>query len=145
MPADDGLTHADTALVGLREVVEVDGMDRRHFLVVTGGALTAFAHDWLFDPARITAAVAGRRIDHAVVDDLERLADASRKLDDALGGASLLRTSREHLRLVVEILSNASYPEDVGNRLYAVAAEFARIAGTLAWDCSPGTCLPPAN
>jgi len=135
VPADDGLTHVDGAVASLREVVEADGMDRRHFLVVTGGALTTFAHDWLFDPARIASAVKGKRIDHAVVDDLERIADGRRKLDDALGGATLLRSSREDLRLAVEILSNASYTEDVGKRLYAVAAEFARIAGGLAFDC----------
>jgi tetratricopeptide (TPR) repeat protein len=134
VPADDGVTYAG-ALVALRELVEVDGVDRRHFLLVTGGALTTFAHDWLFDPERIVAATRGRRIDHAVVDDLERIADARRHLDDSLGGAALLRPAREDLRLVVEILTNAAYTEDVGRRLYAVAAEFARIASGLAFDC----------
>jgi len=135
VPADDGLTHVDSAVASLTEVVEADGMDRRHFLVVTGGALTTFAHDWLFDPDRIAAAVKGKRIDHAVVDDLERVADARRRLDDTLGGgAALLRSVREDLRLVIEILSNASYTEDVGKRLHAVAAEFARITGGLAND-----------
>ncbi|MGH3904601.1 MAG: hypothetical protein ACRDTE_10475, partial [Pseudonocardiaceae bacterium] len=78
--------------------------------------------------------VLGKRVDHAVVDDLERVADARRRLDDALGGGSLLPATREDLRLVVALLKNSSYTQEVGRRLHAVAAEFARIAGWLAFD-----------
>ncbi|HSL09636.1 MAG TPA: hypothetical protein VK887_16905 [Pseudonocardiaceae bacterium] len=109
-------------------------MDRRHFVVISGTTLTAFAHDWLLDPARIAASVQGKRADHAVVDDLERVAESRRRLDDALGGATVFRAVREDLRLVTEILDNARYTEDVGQRLHAVAAEFARLAGMLAYD-----------
>jgi hypothetical protein len=109
-------------------------MDRRHFVVIGGTTLTVFAHDWLLDPARIAASVQGKRADHTVVDDLERVAESRRRLDDALGGGTVFRAVREDLRLVTEILSNARYTEDVGQRLYAVAAEFARLAGLLAYD-----------
>lgn len=135
VPADDGLDHpwdSRGAIASLREVLEAMGMDRRHFVVLTGTGLTAFAHDWLLDPARVAAAVRGRRVDHSVVDDLERVADARRRLDDTLGGGTVFRAVREDLRLVIEILDNASYTEAVGQRLYAVAAEFARLAGWLA-------------
>jgi hypothetical protein len=110
-------------------------MDRRHFMAITGTALTSFAHDWLLEPERIAAAVQGKRIDHTVVDDLEHVAEARRRLDDSLGGgAAVFRAVREDLRLILEILDNASYTEEVGKRLYAVAAEFARQAGWLAYD-----------
>ncbi len=109
-------------------------MERRHFMAMTGLTLTAVAHQWLLDPARVAASVLGKRVDHAVVADLERVADARRRLDDALGGGSLLPATREDLRLVVALLKNSSYTQEVGQRLHAVAAEFARIAGWLAFD-----------
>ncbi|MGH3797155.1 MAG: hypothetical protein ACRDSP_19965 [Pseudonocardiaceae bacterium] len=137
VPADDGLRHdwdAAGAIAALGEVVDADSMERRHFMAMTGLTLTAVAHQWLFDPARVAASVLGSRADHAVVDDLERVAEARRRLDDALGGGSLLPAVREDLRLVVALLNNSSYTEEVGRRLYAVAAEFGRLAGWLAYD-----------
>ncbi|MGQ0779296.1 MAG: hypothetical protein ACT4NY_33590 [Pseudonocardiales bacterium] len=137
VPADDGLNHPwdpPGSIASLREVLEAMGMDRRHFVVLTGTGLTAFAHDWLLDPERMAASVQGKRIDHAVVDDLERVADARRRLNDALGGGTMFGAVREDLRLVTEMLDNASYTEAVGLRLYGVAAEFARLAAWLAYD-----------
>ena len=137
VPADDGLDHPWTprgTIASLREVLEAVGMDRRHFVVLTGTGLTAFAHDWLLDPERVAAAVQGKRVDEAVAEDLERVAEARRRLDDALGGGTVFRAVREDLRLVTEILDNSSHTEDVGKRLYAIAAEFARLAGLLAYD-----------
>jgi hypothetical protein len=52
----------------------------------------------------------------------------------ALGCGAVLRSLREDLRMVIGILGNASYTEEVGQRLYGVAAEFARIAGVQADD-----------
>lgn len=137
VPADDGLRQdwdAAGAIAALGEVVDADSMERRHFMAMTGLTLTAVAHQWLFDPARVAASVLGKRVDHAVVDDLERVADARRRLDDALGGGSLLPATREDLRLVVALLKNSSYTEEVGRRLHAVAAEFGRLAGWLAYE-----------
>ncbi|MGH3839590.1 MAG: hypothetical protein ACRDSF_28390, partial [Pseudonocardiaceae bacterium] len=56
VPADDGLHHPwrpHGTIASLREVLEAIGMDRRHFVVLTGTGLTAFAHDWMLDPARV--------------------------------------------------------------------------------------------
>ncbi|MPZ67868.1 MAG: hypothetical protein GEU83_21105 [Pseudonocardiaceae bacterium] len=71
-----------------------------------------------------------------MVDDLERVTDARRRLNDTLGGGTVFRAVREDLRLVTGLLDNASYTQEVGQRLYAVVAEFARIAGWLAYDNS---------
>ncbi|MGH3814803.1 MAG: hypothetical protein ACRDUV_20550, partial [Pseudonocardiaceae bacterium] len=137
VPADDGLDHPwdpPGAIASLREVLEAMGMDRRHFVALSGTGLTAFAHDWMLDPARVLASVRGQRVDHAVVDDLERVAEVRRHQDDLLSGGEVFRSIRDDLRLVTELLDNAHYTEQVGERLYAVAAEFARIAGLRAFD-----------
>ncbi|MDQ2708941.1 MAG: hypothetical protein M3Z25_15460 [Actinomycetota bacterium] len=137
VPADDGLDTPRTpagAVAALATVVDADVMERRHFLALTGLTLTAVAHQWLFDPARVAASLLGKRVDHALVDDLERVADARRRMDDALGGGTLLPAVREDLRLVVAMLDNAAYSEEVGKRLHGMAAEFGRLAGWLAYD-----------
>ncbi|MGH3913855.1 MAG: hypothetical protein ACRDTC_10665 [Pseudonocardiaceae bacterium] len=137
VPADDGLHHPWTppgAIASLWEVLEAMGMDRRHFVILTGTGLTTFAHDWMLDPQRVAAAARGQRVDHAVVDDLERVADARRRLDDGFAGDKVFRVVREDLRLVTDMLDNSRYTDQIGRRLYAVAAEFARIAGNRALD-----------
>lgn len=118
----------------LATVVDADVIKRRRFLALTGLTLTGVAHQWLFDPARVAASVLGKRVDHAVVDDLLRVVEARRRLDDAIGGGTLLPSVREDLRLVVSMLRNAAYTDEVGRRLYGVAAEFSRLAGWLACD-----------
>ncbi|MGH3931306.1 MAG: hypothetical protein ACRDTF_15200, partial [Pseudonocardiaceae bacterium] len=137
VPADDGLHHPWTppgAIASLWEVLEAMGVDRRHFVVLTSTGLTTFAHDWMLDPERVAAAARGQRVDHAVVDDLERVADVRRRLDDRFGGDRVFRVVREDLLLVTEMLDHSSYTDEIGRRLYAVAAEFARIAGNRALD-----------
>jgi len=137
VPADHGLDqpwNPHGAVAALAAVVDADFMERRHFIALTGLTLTAVAHQWLFDPARVAASVLGKRVDHALVDDLERVVEARRRMDDALGGGTLLPAIREDLRLVVTMLDNAAYTEEVGKRLHAVAAEFGRLAGWLAYD-----------
>jgi tetratricopeptide (TPR) repeat protein len=137
VPADEGLDQpwdARGAVAALASVVDADAMERRHFMALTGLPLTAVAHQWLFDPARVAASVLGKRVDHALVDDLELVAEARRRMDDALGGGTLLPAVREDLRLVVAMLNNAAYTEEVGKRLHGVAAELGRLAGWLAYD-----------
>jgi len=137
LPADHGLDqrwNPAGAVAALAAVVDADSMERRHFLALTGLTLTAVAHQWLFDPVRVAASLMGQRVDHALVDDLEQVAEARRRMDDALGGGTLLPAVREDLRLVVAMLGNAAYTEEVGKRLHAVAAELGRLAGWLADD-----------
>ncbi|MGH3866812.1 MAG: hypothetical protein ACRDQ4_11865 [Pseudonocardiaceae bacterium] len=132
VPADDGLEHAwdpAGALASLFEVLEADGMDRRYFLAITGVPLTALAHQWLLDPARVAASVKGKRVDTQLVTDVERVVEARRGMDDAIGGGGLIRALREDLRIVTELISNSSYTEQLGVRLHVAAAELARLAG----------------
>lgn len=132
VPADDGLDHAwdpDGALASLLEVLEADGVDRRYFLAVTGLSLTASAHQWLLDPARVAASVQGKRVDAKLLTDIERVVEARRGMDDAMGGGGLIRVLREDLRIVTQLLSNSSYTEELGRRLHVAAAELCRLAG----------------
>ncbi|PZS28507.1 MAG: hypothetical protein DLM59_14585 [Pseudonocardiales bacterium] len=137
LPADAGLNtpwNPDGTLAALAAVVDADAMERRQFLALTGVTLTAVAHQWLFDPARVAASLTGKRVDDALVDDLERVVEARRRMDDAIGGGALLPAVREDLRLVVAMLDKAAYTERVGKRLHAAAAEFGRLAGFVAYD-----------
>jgi hypothetical protein len=118
----------------------VTAMERRRFLEVTGGALASAAHQWMVaDPARVAAALEGRRVDHAVVDDFDRVVDVRRRQDDVLGGKAVYDVAVADLRLTIDVIRHCSYGEDVGRRLYAVAAEQARLAGLVAFDAgNPG-------
>jgi transcriptional regulator with XRE-family HTH domain/tetratricopeptide (TPR) repeat protein len=123
---------ATTAL--LRDLVEATDVDRRHFLLLTGGTLTSFAHDWLFDPDAVGESLAGKRVGHLEVDGLDQIADIRRKLHDTVSANDLLPPALTDLRLVIRILESASYSDEVGTRLYATAAEFARLAGILSFE-----------
>ncbi len=118
----------------------VAAMKRRRFFELTGGALAGAAHQWMVaDPARIAAALEGRRVDHAAVDDLDRVVDIRRRQDDVLGGRAVYDVVTADLRLTVDLLRHCSYTEAVGMRLYAVVAEQARLAGFAAFDAgNPG-------
>lgn len=69
-------------------MVDADCSEPRHFVALTGLTLTVVAHQWLFDLARVAGSVLGERVDHALVDDLERVAKARRRMDDAIGGGT---------------------------------------------------------
>lgn len=69
-----------------------------------------------------------------MIDDLERVVETKQHMDDAIGGGTLLPSVQEDLRLVVLMLRNAAYTEEVGRRLHGVAAEMGRLAGWLAYD-----------
>ncbi|MCK9893374.1 hypothetical protein [Frankia sp. AgB32] len=110
-------------------------IDRREFSALTGLTLVAAAHEWLVaDPARIAAALNGRRADTSVIADLTTTTDALRRLDDKLGGQAVHNMIVEQLRLVVRVLKNASYTETDGQALHGIAAELARMAGWTSYD-----------
>jgi hypothetical protein len=137
--ADHGLDRPWTCAGALDVWVQVMdagpmGMQRRHFFELTGLSLTAVALQWLRDPGRVVASLAGSRVDQALVDDFDLLTEARRRMDDAIGGGNLLASVREDLRLVLALLNNAAYTEEIGRRLHAVAAELGRLAGYLAYD-----------
>jgi hypothetical protein len=139
LAADHGLDQLWTctgALDAWAQVMDAGpmGFQRRHFFELTGLSLTTVAYQWLREPDRVVACLAGKRVDHALVGGFDLLTEARRRMNDAIGGGHLLALVREDLRLVVALLNDAAYTEDIGRRLHAVAAELGRLAGYLAFD-----------
>lgn len=124
---------AAEAIAALGEVVDDDTLEYGYFTALSESGLTKTAEQWLFDPARVATLARGQRIDHTFVHNTEQIVQAQRRLSGALGG-QMLPPVRESLRLVVALLQNSLYPEEVGGRLYAVAVELGRLAGWLAFD-----------
>ncbi|MBV9729235.1 MAG: hypothetical protein JO309_07510 [Pseudonocardiales bacterium] len=110
-------------------------MERRLVLTQSGLTLVSLANPWLLDPVdRVEDSIDGRRIGHATVTDIESITAARRRMDDALGGGSLLSAVREDLRVSISLLARASYSAEVGRRLYSATAEQARLASWLCFD-----------
>ena len=110
-------------------------MDRRLFIAQSGLSLVGLANPWLLDPIdRVVDSIDGRRIGHATVTDIQLITSARRRMDDALGGGSLLSAVREDLRVSINLLTRASYSADVGRHLYSATAEQARLASWLCFD-----------
>lgn len=127
-PGDRGLRHVRTdgelgrthdgagAITALRDVVDAD----------TDAS-------WSFNPVRVTTPPRPRRLNSAVVENMERIARSQRGLSAALG-AMTLPAVRESLRLVLNLLQNYISSEEAGRRLYALAMELGRLTGWLAFD-----------
>ncbi|MBV8993993.1 MAG: hypothetical protein JO287_09915 [Pseudonocardiales bacterium] len=112
-----------------------NGMKRRMYLAQSGLTLASLANPWLLDPVdRVVDSIDGRRIGHATVTDIESITAARRRMDDTLGGGSLLSAVREDLRVSISLLTRSSYSTEVGRRLYSATAEQARLASWLCFD-----------
>ncbi|MGH3717582.1 MAG: hypothetical protein ACRDRI_01840 [Pseudonocardiaceae bacterium] len=126
---------------GLRTTLEMlhtemgDDMERRLLIAQSGLALVGLANPWLLDPVdRVVDRIDGRQIGHDTVVDIESITAARRRMDDAVGGGSLLSAVREDLRISITLLTRASYSAEVGRRLYSAAAEQARLASWVCFD-----------
>ncbi|MGH4022668.1 MAG: hypothetical protein ACRDT0_26210 [Pseudonocardiaceae bacterium] len=144
--ASSGLVLPWTAagsLQAIRVVADAGSMDRRILLTLLGAAACAPAHEWLLARSEAgTARASGSPLPLAVVDNLDQITGELRRIDDQVGGSTLLPLVRAHLRHVVELLNQRGYPETVGRRLHATAAELLRLAG---WSAFDGGCHPQAQ
>ena len=123
------------SLQALRVVSDAGSVDRRIFLTLLGPAACAPAHEWLLarpDPA--VARSSGLALPAMIVDQLDEVVAQLRRMDDQLGGRTLLFLVREHLRHLSELLEQRSYTETVGRRLHATAGELMRLVGWLAFE-----------
>lgn len=112
-----------------------DNVERRLFLAQSGLTFAALANPWLLDPIdRVVDRIDGRRIGHTFVTDIESITAVRRRMDDAVGGGSLLSAAREDLRVSISLLTRASYSAEVGRRLFAATAEQARLVSWLCFD-----------
>ena len=132
------------SLAGTMQVLnEMAGapVDRREFVVITAGALTALVGHW-GDAVAGSSSAAGLhgcsqdRLNPDLLDRLDgRLADL-RQLDDALGGIELRNLAVGEFRWLVHLADRASYDTESGQRLFSLLAEAARLCGWLHFDSS---------
>ncbi len=122
-------------LAVVRELSEENPMDRRDFLILSGAALTSSAHEWLIaGPTDDLVQRTGRFIGAPMVEHLRQITDELRRMDDQMGGGSLINVVRSQARYVADLLKNGRYDDSVGRDLYGTLAELLRLAGWLSFD-----------
>lgn len=130
-----GWSHAGTVASSVSLTGSSGLVDRRAFLVLAGGALTAPAHEWLVrEPGPLLAAIAGDRVTPDLADRLPPMIAELRGMDDAQGGGLVLSLAGREFDWVAELLDNASYDEQTGRRLHSALAELGQLAGWVAYD-----------
>jgi hypothetical protein len=106
---------------------------RRTFLVLTGPALTAPAHQWLVhEPQPLLSGLAGHRISAGLVDRLPAMIAELRAIDDVSGGGNVLALAQFHFSWVAGLLDDASYDDTTGRKLHVALAELGQLVG---WAC----------
>ncbi|MER6817452.1 hypothetical protein ABT299_50070 [Spirillospora sp. NPDC000708] len=109
-------------------------LDRRGFLVVTASALAASVAQWVTAAPAVAVDDRGRRVGVEAPELFDARLHALRHLDDIVGAGQVYTAALVELRLITDLLRNASYSEEVGRRLFSCAAEAARLAGWCAYD-----------
>ncbi|WP_322761245.1 XRE family transcriptional regulator [Frankia sp. Cr2] len=136
MPANtdlDLLWTGDGLARGLAEMTH-DKRPRR-FLPVSGPSLGSAAERWLTArTCRRRVAAVGQLVDDPLVHGFEERVDALRRMSDILGGTDVHALSITELRITVRLLRTGIHNDIHQARLYAVAAELARLAGWAMYD-----------
>ena len=119
-------------------VVRLSGgewVKRRHFVFLSGTALTAPAHQWLVrEPEPLISGLSGRRISAGMVHQLTAMVAELRKMDDIAGGGSVLILAQHEFNWVAGLLDHATYDERTGRALLVVLAELGQFCGWSAYD-----------
>jgi hypothetical protein len=111
------------------------GVKRRTFLVLTGPALTAPAHQWLVhEPEPLVSGLAGHRVSGELVSRFSAMVTELRRMDDVAGGGSVLALAQQLFAWVAGLLDRASYDERIGRALHVVLAELGQLCGWAACD-----------
>jgi tetratricopeptide (TPR) repeat protein len=135
-PADTPATITLTAL----HHYQGRNLDRRNFALVTGSALAGTLLAWLAaDPAAAGQLTRGRRIGEAAVSHVERRVGELRHADDNDGGGQVRAEATASLAMVISLLKDRSCTSAHSIRLYAAAADLARMRAWAAFDVH-GTC-----
>ncbi len=116
------------------EVARRAPLDRRNFVVLTGGTLSSSVLASMREPEPFVAALKGGRVTTSLVKTIEKRTDTLRHLDAESGGGYLLAAVAADLQLAAELIKNSSYTGAVGRRLYVAMAELAALAGWVYFD-----------
>ncbi len=111
-------------------------LDRRHFLAVSGAAVTSIAAGYpaTAEPGRLASALDRGRADNPLLDQIEHSIPLLQRLDDANGGGAHLAYVGAQLRAVALLLREGGHTGFVEVRLFAALAELAQLAGWMAFD-----------
>lgn len=132
---NDALWELPWTAAGTIQALDHDGgpVDRRHMLIASTGTVAAVIAQWATaHPSEAQAA--GQRIDASSAARIDDRLTALRHLDDDLGADVVYDAAVAEIRLARRLLRDFTYTEDVGRRLFASAAEAARLAGWCAYD-----------
>ncbi|MEV7124009.1 transcriptional regulator [Kitasatospora griseola] len=121
----------------VNSLTDVGGpVDRRGFLIASTSTLAAAFAQWTRAQPALAVTARGRRVGTEAVNLFDARLDALRHLDDTIGASQVYDAAALELRLITDLLKNASYTEETGRRLFAAAAEASRLAGWCAYDHS---------
>lgn len=115
-------------------------VERRHFVFLTGTALTAPAHQWLIsEPGPLVSGLSGRRVSAGLADRFMGMIPELRAMDDVAGGGTVLSLAKQEFEVVTELLDQASYDEPTGRQLHVALAELGQLVGWCGYDAGqPG-------
>ncbi|EYT89844.1 hypothetical protein ThrDRAFT_04532 [Frankia casuarinae] len=68
------------------------------------------------------------------MDNLRRITDELRRMDDQIGSGPLVQVVRSQASYVTDLLKNGRYTDSVSRDLYGMLAELLRLAGWLSFD-----------
>jgi tetratricopeptide (TPR) repeat protein len=113
----------------------ISELERRIFLLLTGGAVVAPTLGWLASSSERLALALDRpsRLDAAILDELADRLATYHHLDDELGSAQVSALVLGYLHTVDELLKG-SLTEETRTRLTSLAGEAASLAGWLFHD-----------
>lgn len=109
--------------------------DRRISLAVSGSAITRLV--WQFarlEPARLTAALQGDRVDDALIQQIEATIPLLRSLDDSEGGARGVAYASAQFQAVALLLHRGGHSGHVTRRLLVALGELGQTTGWMAFD-----------
>ncbi|MGH3915733.1 MAG: helix-turn-helix domain-containing protein [Pseudonocardiaceae bacterium] len=108
---------------------------RRAFVLLTGPALTAPAHQWLVHESEsLVSGLSGQRISAGLVDRLPAMIAELRVMDDVAGGGEVLALAQYHFGWVAGLLDQASYDDATGRKLHVALAEIGQFIGWVCYD-----------
>lgn len=151
VPADCGMSGAESPDLGLEfslSLVEATAsatalwrsdVERRRFLEGTAYAVAVYpaaSMRWLTLPGseHPVSSSGLRRVGVADIDAVRTMTKAFGDLDNQVGGGKVRSTVVHYLHTSVTPLLRGSYTEQIGRRLFAVAAELTKLAGWAAYD-----------
>jgi hypothetical protein len=138
--ASAGMNHP-WSVEGTRKIARdwiIGGLvERRHFMAVTGAALTGAVSAYLAAelPAAPAAPSASGGTD-LLIEQIEASIPLLQQLDDAKGGAASLGYVGAQLRAVALVLHEGSYTSVQTRRLLTALADLGQLAGWMAFDAN---------